>query len=70
MGKTNLEKSHSKVSNFKLTILCVLSALFFNLIWIGILIIRNYNKVLGLGVLGVSAVITLVLYLALGKFTR
>ncbi|MCR4898608.1 MAG: hypothetical protein K5892_05210 [Acholeplasmatales bacterium] len=70
MGKTSLEKSHSKVSNFKLTMLCVLAAFFFNLAWIGLLIFREYNVALGAVILGVSDAICLLLYLALGRFTR
>lgn len=35
--KTSLEKSHSKSSNAKLTLACVLGAIFFGLLWLGLL---------------------------------
>ena len=70
MGKTQLEKSHSKISNFKLTMLCVLTALFFNLIFIGAVILKEYNIIFGSAISGGSFVATIFCYLAIGRFTR
>ena len=41
MAKTNLEKSHSKVSNFKLTILCLLTIVFFAVLWYGLISLKR-----------------------------
>jgi len=35
--KTSLEKSHSKSSNAKLTIVCILGIFFFGALWAGLL---------------------------------
>ena len=60
MAKTSLEKSHSKASNAKLTLLCLLTAIASTGIWVGIAIIillANY-LVLGICVAAVSAVVS------------
>ena len=70
--KSSLEKSHSKASNAKLTLLCLLTAIASTGIWVGIAIIillANY-LVLGICVAAVSAVVTFLLIQLLGKFAR
>jgi ABC-type multidrug transport system permease subunit len=72
MAKTSLEKSHSKASNAKLTLLCLLTAIASTGIWVGIAIIillANY-LVLGICVAAISAVVTFLLIQLLGKFAR
>ena len=44
MAKTNLEKSHSKVSNFKLTILCLLTIVFFAVLWYGLITLKMHEN--------------------------
>lgn len=69
MAKTDLEKSHSKVSNFKLTLICFLLSISFLGIWFGISFI-NKNQYLGYSILGVSAILGIFSFLLIGKFTR
>lgn len=69
MGKTSLERSHSKVSNFKLTLICLLLAIGFAGVWVGLILI-GYNKPLGISVAAVSGVIAFLSFLLVGKFTR
>lgn len=69
---TSLQKSHSKSSNAKLTLLCLLTAIASTGIWAGIAIIillANY-LVLGICVAAASAVVTFLLIQLLGKFAR
>ena len=40
----SLKKSHSKFSNFKLTLLCLLSALFFGLFFIALALYFSYFR--------------------------
>ena len=44
MAKTDLQKSHSKVSNFKLTLICLILAIGFGALWVGIGLINDYEK--------------------------
>lgn len=37
--KTSIEKSHSKVSNTKLTFLCILEIICVSILWIGLILI-------------------------------
>lgn len=39
--KTSLERSHSKASNFKLTLICLLGAIGFAILFIGISLLNN-----------------------------
>lgn len=69
MAKTNLEKSHSKVSNFKLTLICLILALGFGVLWVGIGLIHDYEK-LGYIITAIGGVSTLVGLLLVNKFSR
>ena len=56
MAKTSLQKSHSKASNFKLTLICFLTILFFGALWCGLALLKgdlktdeiSYDKLFGL----------------------
>ena len=69
MAKTSLEKSHSKASNFKLTMICLLAAISFSLIFVGIAIINKY-KTLGIILAAAGGVMTILSYLLISRFTR
>ena len=72
MGKTSLEKSHSKTSNFKLTMIAFLGALGMACLWIGVALVVNGSKYLGGGLpllIGGGVVLVLSLFL-IGRFTR
>ena len=66
----SLERSHSKLSNFKLTIISLMLSLFFNLFILGLIIIDKYNMTYGIIISGVSLVFTLFFYLTIRHFTR
>ncbi len=72
MAKSSLQKSHSKASNAKLTLLCLLTAIASTGIWAGVAIIILLTDFLTLGicVAAVSAVVTFLLIQLLGKFAR
>ena len=72
MAKSSLERSHSKASNFKLTLLCLLTALVSTSIWAGVAIIYFIEAMLVLGIIitAVSAVLTFLCIQLLGKFAR
>ena len=72
MAKSSLQKSHSKASNAKLTLLCLLTAIASIGIWAGVAIIILLENMLWLGcvVAGASAVLTFILIQLLGKFAR
>ncbi|MBO5542011.1 MAG: hypothetical protein J5936_01120 [Acholeplasmatales bacterium] len=69
MAKTSLEKSHSKTSNFKLTMICALLSISFSLIWVGLIFIEK-NKPLGISISAASAVVALFSFFLIGRFTR
>ncbi len=66
----SLEKSHSKVSNFKLTLICFLLTLSISAVWVGVSLLLNVDKVVGGIVLGAGAVGTLLFMYLISKFTR
>lgn len=67
----SLEKSHSKSSNFKLTMICLMLTIFASIVWVGVALILNMDsKVLGSIVLGAGGVGTLLFMWLVGKFTR
>ena len=72
MASTSLQKSHSKVSNFKLTLLCLLTALASTAIWAGIAIIFFLKDFLALGIIvsAVALALTFICIQLLGKFAR
>lgn len=53
---TSIEKSHSKLSNFYLTIICLLSLIFTSILWIGIGFVKHYPEIsyilLAIGIVG------------------
>ena len=67
--KTSIEKSHSKLSNFKLTLICLLGILAIFIFWIGIAILnKNMNYgILCLVIGGLSSMIAIILF---NKFIR
>ena len=69
MAKTDLEKSHSKVSNFKLTILCLLTIVFFAVLWYG-LITLNMHRTTALVLTIVGGAGTLGCICLLNAFSR
>ena len=72
MAKSSLQKSHSKASNAKLTLLCLLTAIASTGIWVGVAIIILLTDFLTLGIIvaAASAVVTFLLIQILGKFAR
>ncbi len=66
----SLEKSHSKVSNFKLTMICFLLTLSISAVWVGLSLLLNVNTVFGSIVLGAGGVGTLLFMYLISKFTR
>ncbi len=69
MGKTDLEKSHSKTSNFKLTLICALLSISLSLVWFGLIFIEK-NKALGISISALSLVVALLSFFLIGRFTR
>lgn len=69
MAKTDLQKSHSKVSNFKLTLICLILAIGFGALWVGIGLINDYEK-LGYTVAACGGVATLLGVVLVNKFSR
>ncbi len=72
MAKTSLQRSHSVASNFKLTLICLLLAISLSAVWFGIILINHpsVDIVIGIVVTAVSAVVALISFLLLSKFTR
>ena len=69
MAKTSLERSHSKASNFKLTLMCLLASIAFSLIFIGLAILNKYQT-FGIILTAVGAVLTILSYFMISRFTR
>lgn len=69
MGKSSLERSHSKFSNFKLTILALLAIISFNAIFVG-LALYNYNQVISLVTIIAGGVLSLFLFILIRAFVR
>lgn len=69
MAQTSLQKSHSKSSNFKLTLICVCAALFFACLWLGISLIKSHQT-LGIILTIIGAVGCLLNFFLISKFTR
>jgi len=68
---TSLEKSHSKSSNFKLTMICFCLTLSISAVWVGLSLLLNINeKVLPIILLSVGGVFTLLSMFLIGRFTR
>ena len=69
MAKTSLEKSHSKASNFKLTMMCLLAAISFSLIFVGLAILNKY-KTFGIILAVAGGILIILSYLMISRFTR
>lgn len=69
MAKTSLEKSHSKASNAKLTLICFLTILFFGILWAG-LVLLNVEKTFGIILTIAGGAGTVLCYLLLNAFSR
>ena len=67
--KTSLEKSHSKTSNFKLTMICLIGIIGFNLIFVG-LVLFNYNPIFTYALSGAGIILSLFDLFLINKFTR
>ncbi len=68
---TSLEKSHSKASNFKLTMICFCLTLAISALWVGLSMTLNLeNKTLGIILLSLGGVGTLLSMFLIGRFTR
>ncbi|MBR4496417.1 MAG: hypothetical protein IKP12_04735 [Acholeplasmatales bacterium] len=70
--KTSLQKSHSKASNAKLTLLCLLTAIVSTCIWAGLAVIAFMPNIyyIGIVIAIVSFVLSILCINLLGKFTR
>jgi energy-converting hydrogenase Eha subunit E len=69
MGKTSLERSHSKLSNFKLTILALIAIISFNLIFVGLVLLK-YNQQLSIIITIVGAVLSVLSFILIRAFVR
>ncbi len=70
--KSSLERSHSKSSNFKLTMIAFLGALGMAAVWIGVALLVNGKNYLGGGLpllIGGGVALVLSMFL-IGRFTR
>lgn len=67
--KTALQKSHSKVSNFKLTMICFILALGFATLVVGLGLIKEYQTI-GTVVTAAGGVATLLGLVLVNGFTR
>ena len=67
---TDLERSHSKWSNFKLTLKSVLLAIFSNTIWVLLYLFQTLNKGLVSGLLVCNIVIIILLISLFKSFKR
>lgn len=70
--KESLKRSHSKVSNAKLTLLCFITIIAFTLLWIGIsfIFIDKIPNTLAYIVTGLSGVITILGLIGFNLFKR
>lgn len=71
MAKTSLEKSHSALSNTKLTMLCIIASIFVSILWIGIATIEFIDNItISIAIIAVSGVVVLFSILLFSKFKR
>ena len=70
MAKTSLEKSHSKASNFKLTMICFILALSVAAVWAGLSLVNTEYQTLGIIISSVGGATALLFFILIGKFTR
>ncbi len=67
--KTALERSHSKSSNAKLTLICFFLSFAVIILWIGLALIKS-EKNLGIIISAIGLVFTIFNLLLVSKFTR
>ncbi len=67
---TELERSHSKWSNFKLTLKSILLVIFSNSIWVLLYLFSSINKGLFIGLLIANIVILLLIITSFRNFKR
>lgn len=62
-------KSHSVISNFKLTMLCLMGVLCVTIFWLGVGILKSYESI---GIIAVvsGAILSLISFGLITKFTR
>ncbi|MCR5113229.1 MAG: hypothetical protein K6A63_04765 [Acholeplasmatales bacterium] len=70
MAKTSLERSHSKASNFKLTMICFILALGIAAVWGGLALVNTDYQTLGIIVAACGGAVALLFFILIGKFTR
>ena len=70
MAKTSLEKSHSKASNFKLTLICFLTILFFAVLWGGLTLLKGSHQTIGIIATCAGGAGTLLCLVLLNAFSR
>ena len=68
--KSSLERSHSKTSNFKLTLLCILLSLGLSAIWAGTALLLAGFTYFGATAAAAGLVMGVLSFLAVGHFTR
>lgn len=75
-NKTDLERSHSKASNFKLTMIAFLGAIGFACVWVGIAFIFK-GEIKGFNLMSIAipmtiagGVVLLLSYFLIARFTR
>lgn len=67
--KTSLEKSHSKLSNTKLTLICLFACILEAVLWIGVGVIIKYQT-LGIILIVVGVVLAIPTILLTKNFRR
>lgn len=70
MGKTSLEKSHSKASNAKLTLLGILTTIFVNGLWLSFVLAALQKLLIFIIVWALCLIGTVVCINLFRKFTR
>lgn len=72
MAKSSLQKSHSVVSNFKLTLICLMLSLSISMVWVGAFLIVSQivELVVGIVITAACAVLALISFFLISKFTR
>lgn len=69
--KDSLSKSHSKVSNFKLTLVCILAAISFALLFVGLCLYFSLDKQMIFLIIGIiGAVLTVLSFVSFFFFKR
>ena len=67
--KTSLEKSHSKMSNFKLMLISIILSISFPLICAGVALLKT-NQVLGIIIISISSIVTILFTFLMNIFKR